>query len=160
MVLSVLERKKKHVENAIRWNKNNPERYAEIKKAYRLRNLEKIRKTNREWAKRNRKWRREYERKYRSRPEIKKHYREYMLRWHLFRREKIVGLPKPQKCPVCKRKPLGGKRGKGRMVVDHDHKTGRVRGWLCDDCNVALGRVNDSVLILKGLIKYLKSKKR
>lgn len=39
--------------------------------------------------------------------------------------------------------------------VDHDHKTGKVRELLCFTCNVALGNVSDSVLILKALIAYL-----
>lgn len=79
-----------------------------------------------------------------------------MEKWHLDRREKLVGSPKPKTCPICGRKPLGKKRGKGRIVVDHDHKTNKIRGWICDDCNVALGRVNDSIKTLESLIQYLK----
>ena len=39
--------------------------------------------------------------------------------------------------------------------VDHDHKTGRVRGMLCYLCNQALGNVRDDVSRLRGLIDYL-----
>lgn len=39
--------------------------------------------------------------------------------------------------------------------VDHDHKTGRVRGMLCSLCNQALGNVRDDVKRLQGLINYL-----
>ena len=35
-------------------------------------------------------------------------------------------------CALCSRKPK-------RLVVDHCHKTQRVRGLLCDQCNIALG---------------------
>ena len=39
--------------------------------------------------------------------------------------------------------------------VDHDHKTGRVRGILCFLCNQALGNVRDEIPRLRGLIDYL-----
>jgi len=39
--------------------------------------------------------------------------------------------------------------------VDHDHKTGRVRGMLCALCNQALGNVRDEISRLRGLIDYL-----
>ena len=39
--------------------------------------------------------------------------------------------------------------------VDHDHKTGRVRGMLCFLCNQALGNVRDDIKRLHGLIDYL-----
>ena len=39
--------------------------------------------------------------------------------------------------------------------TDHDHRTGKFRAILCQKCNQALGNVNDDVLVLQGLIKYL-----
>lgn len=55
-------------------------------------------------------------------------------------------------CVGCGLKHSELKRG---LVVDHDHKTGKVRGLLCDPCNRALGGVRDDIKILKNLIKYL-----
>ncbi len=52
-------------------------------------------------------------------------------------------------CPVCKRV------SKKNLSIDHDHITGKIRGYICNNCNVALGRVADSPIILRALAKYL-----
>ena len=44
-----------------------------------------------------------------------------------------------------------------RLVVDHNHTTGQVRGLLCHSCNVALGAVKEQEDILMACISYLKS---
>jgi hypothetical protein len=43
----------------------------------------------------------------------------------------------------------------GRNVVDHDHKTGKVRGGLCNSCNSALGFAKEDPDILQNLIAYI-----
>lgn len=42
-----------------------------------------------------------------------------------------------------------------RLVVDHCHTSGEVRGLLCNQCNSVLGYVYDDPKTLKNLIKYL-----
>jgi ribosomal protein S27AE len=44
-----------------------------------------------------------------------------------------------------------------RLAIDHDHKTGRLRGLLCMDHNTALGKFHDSIAELEKAIIYLKS---
>lgn len=57
------------------------------------------------------------------------------------------------KCFICQR--ATGKRR--RLAVDHDHKTGRVRGLLCNPCNRdVLGHLRDSVAALERAVTYLK----
>ena len=145
-----------HRKRALEWNKNNIEKHRANKKTYRLKNLEKCRERNKKWYQNGGKeWTKKYHNEYFKRPEVKEHYKNYMKEWYLKRREKLVGSPKPSNCPVCGRKEFRNGRSKGRICVDHCHKTGKIRGWLCDDCNVALGRVDDRIDILRNLIKYL-----
>tara|TARA_R100000781_G_scaffold100970_1_gene64466 strand:+ start:194 stop:490 length:297 start_codon:yes stop_codon:yes gene_type:complete len=50
-------------------------------------------------------------------------------------------------CPICEEKT--------KLVVDHCHETGTIRGLLCDRCNNGLGCFKDSIELLKGASKYL-----
>ena len=56
-------------------------------------------------------------------------------------------------CYVCK-KP-GSDAWNKSLCIDHCHTTGKVRGLLCNPCNVALGCVTDCPERLQGLIDYL-----
>jgi hypothetical protein len=40
-------------------------------------------------------------------------------------------------------------------LVDHCHKTGRVRGLLCLNCNMAIGKMRDDPSLLANAILYL-----
>ena len=59
-------------------------------------------------------------------------------------------------CKIC------GKEGfcmaahhKLKLVVDHCHTTGAVRGLLCHNCNRALGLLKDDPKVLQNAIEYL-----
>lgn len=58
------------------------------------------------------------------------------------------------RCAVCRRPP----RGKGRnsiLHIDHCHRSGKVRGLLCFNCNTGIGNLNDSPRLLKKALAYL-----
>lgn len=42
-----------------------------------------------------------------------------------------------------------------RLVVDHCHTTGKVRGLLCHNCNILLGHAADNPDILQKALSYL-----
>jgi len=44
--------------------------------------------------------------------------------------------------------------------VDHNHKTGFIRGLLCDRCNLLIGEAHENTMVLVNAIKYLKKNHR
>jgi hypothetical protein len=56
-------------------------------------------------------------------------------------------------CKVCGTGDPGGKYG--IFHVDHNHKTGKIRGLLCNECNRGLGAFKDSIWSLIKAIWYL-----
>lgn len=63
------------------------------------------------------------------------------------------------KCAVCGEALVSNSAGNknGQTCIDHDHKTGRVRGLLCTCCNLALGFAHDDPERLLQLHNYLKN---
>ena len=52
-------------------------------------------------------------------------------------------------CLIC------NKNDEKALCVDHCHKTGKVRGLLCNKCNKALGLFNDNIELIKVAASYL-----
>lgn len=55
-------------------------------------------------------------------------------------------------CAIC---GVDDNYGGKRFSVDHDHKTGVVRGLLCDNCNTGIGMFKDNPSLMLNAIKYL-----
>jgi hypothetical protein len=81
--------------------------------------------------------------------------------WHQRNREKsralrrkLSGKPSPTHdhlgaCEIC------GDVFKKTPHLDHDHATGKFRGWLCAKCNTGLGLFRDDCDLLACAISYL-----
>lgn len=65
---------------------------------------------------------------------------------------KMLDLQK-NKCLICN---IDKDKVKKDFAVDHCHKTGKVRGLLCSNCNTGIGMFNDNIDNLLNAIKYLK----
>ena len=56
-------------------------------------------------------------------------------------------------CAICGRS--NSNKNKGMLHVDHCHKTGKIRGLLCHNCNVSIGLLADDPAIFRRAIKYI-----
>lgn len=54
-------------------------------------------------------------------------------------------------CAICK--------AHYKLVVDHDHETGKVRGLLCHSCNRSLGGFKEDQAVLLQAIGYLQKRR-
>lgn len=54
-------------------------------------------------------------------------------------------------CGICGR----AKGVRKKLAVDHDHRTGLVRGLLCGPCNKILGHLRDDVETARRIASYL-----
>lgn len=55
------------------------------------------------------------------------------------------------RCAACGRLP------RRRLVGDHCHKTGRFRGIVCDQCNIAMGQTGDNPDLLRKLADWIEA---
>lgn len=58
-------------------------------------------------------------------------------------------------CEICK----SGFKPNKRPGVDHCHKTGKIRGILCDLCNKGIGHMRDSEEFLTAAAQYIRKSK-
>ena len=117
--------------NEIRRYHQNRDKMLERERARRENNRERYRERGREWYHANRDRARRINRRARYGVE--------------------TPLDPPTICEVC--------GDEGVMCLDHDHKTGKFRGWLCGCCNRALGQAKDDPDRLRKLILYLERTK-
>lgn len=57
------------------------------------------------------------------------------------------------KCAICSLDEANSVWG--RLAVDHDHQTGKIRGLLCSPCNTGIGNFKDNVDRLNRALEYL-----
>lgn len=66
--------------------------------------------------------------------------------------------PKPYElfvCPICKKLSIPDITA--NIVIDHDHRTGDAREWICDSCNTGIGRFQDDPEMLEKISEYIRS---
>lgn len=58
------------------------------------------------------------------------------------------------RCAICGTEYWGGKHKEA--IIDHCHKTGKIRGLLCNRCNQAMGKFEDDPDLLEKVVVYLR----
>lgn len=126
---------KKISETGKLWRKNNKQYSKNWWKKYYKRNLERIRR-----------WKHEYYLRNKKKISKKKQYRKYGL---TSKEYNYMLKAQRYRCAICRKKFVI------TPSVDHCHKTNKVRGLLCVNCNVGIGRLKDNKRILRNAISYL-----
>lgn len=111
---------------------------------------------------RKKQWRLDNKEKYNE--QVRRQYNRNRTRLARSRIEKLYGITENQYveilarqngvCALCFRAQPESSRLK-RLMIDHDHETGKVRGLLCAKCNLMLGLAEDNINTLNIAIKYL-----
>lgn len=141
-----LHNKEKVIVNSRKYYHLNKEKILVRQKKYAKRNRKQRAKTNKIWASRNKKRLAHLHARWHKANPHKT--REYALKAKYgITLDQYDGMVKKQdgKCAICFRIR--------KLVVDHDHKTGKMRKLLCAACNTRLGWFENSQTII---LKYLK----
>ncbi len=137
------ENRKKIGEISLKSYHKNKEKYKTRLKGYHhkyyIENKDSLRKQNHKYRLEHKSEMKDYQKKY----HLKNKYDLSIEAWtKLCNKQKGV-------CIICHRK--------SKLVIDHDHKTGKIRGLLCIHCNMLLGIVEKLDIEIGGAVKrYLK----
>ena len=138
-----------------RWRKKNRERQRENDRRWRKKHLKEARAKYRDWYRRNRKKQLKRNREYIERNRKKVNARIRLHNHGMTQEEHDLRMKQQRnRCAICR------KKFRKTPHIDHNHKTKRNRGLLCEDCNLGLGRFKDSIQILLRAIEYLKDSQR
>jgi Autographiviridae endonuclease VII len=115
----------------------------------------KILTRNREWAMRNPERLKSYQKEW-ARLNKERRRPSYIARKYGLTADRLSLLLDRQgnACAVCGSKENWGGR---RLTIDHCHRTKAVRGLLCNNCNVAIGLINDNPDVAKKMAEYLRT---
>ena len=139
----------KYKTRVMAWRKRNPDKVREYARKYyhKIKDRDRVKLAERSRNYRLRKiaedpeWDRKVARKLSEKEPTR------YKRLHRTRLEKIAGRLRPSECEICGRG--------GRICFDHCHSTGEFRGWLCINCNMVLGGVQDNPELLRNLALYV-----
>ena len=93
------------------------------------------------------------EKKYKDSHKEDRRRREYLRKYKItIENYNNILVKQNHRCAICGKDEVDN--GK-YLAVDHNHKTGKVRGLLCNQCNSGLGFYKDDINILLKAVIYL-----
>lgn len=136
-----------YVQRDIEKQKARLEANPEIRAKKLARQAERL-KNDPEYANRRRKQWREWRQANYERVAPKAEGNRYFKRYGITYEQRDELIKKQEnKCAICK--------GELPLHTDHCHKTGKVRGMLCSNCNTLLGLSGDNASVLRAAAEYL-----
>lgn len=117
----------------------NREKLLEEMRRYRVENFEKISANKKSYYAKNKQ-------------KVKEKYFLDTYSIDLSTREQM-SISQNGKCAICN---VDEKSLKRNLCIDHCHKSGKVRGLLCDRCNAGLGYFEDNIETFNKIIDYLR----
>lgn len=138
-----LKNKERNVKRAVEWKNKNRDHYNALVRLDRKSNPEKYR---------------EYEKRNRDKDRVKVNETEIARRRGITRQEyQERKNAQNNLCAICSKPESRIMKGKVMsLTLDHCHETNRVREFLCNQCNLCIGAVNDDISILEKAIEYLR----
>lgn len=140
MPLDLQTRRENQRRHAAKWKREHPEQYAAAWKAYRARNKETMRARTKA--------------DYHANKEARLS-KQSETRHGITSAEKATMLADQGGiCCICDSPTPNGKG----WHTDHNHKTGKVRGILCHNCNTGLGQFKDDPALMRLAADYLEKR--
>ena len=113
------------------------EKDREYQRLYKIKNRDKINSQVQAWVK--------------NHPD---YYPEYRCQYKYqisFKDKQDMLINQNSECAICRQLLQIDK-----AFIDHDHKSSKIRGLLCYNCNMGIGHLHDSIVVLEQAIEYLK----
>ena len=123
------------------------DKYEEYKRQYRIDHKEQYRNYSRQWYQRNKKKVAAIRRKHKIEIKYGITLEEYDRMYN----------QQDGKCAICH---THQKKLIRRLSVDHNHLDNKIRGLLCDKCNVGIGFFDDNTKLLQKAINYINKYKQ
>lgn len=152
-----LKHRAKILVNKRAYHSTNKELVSAKRRTYRIENSGKVREQRRKYYQLNRALYSKSYQEWRKKAKRNGKYRHLQRRWLLWKKYRLTVADfdymlrkQGGYCAICQ--DVNYQRS---LHVDHDHKTGKVRGLLCHRCNVGIALFKENPIFMRKAIRYI-----